>query len=153
MQTLPATLLTTLTLDVAFGAMTPIGKTPTGLRRIAPVTGGAFEGERLNGTVVSGADWVLNRADGVMEVDVRLTLKTHDDVAIYLSYAGRFLASPDAMARFARGAQLDRNEYSLTTAAKFECGDERYAWLNNVIAIGRGEQIKTGVIYRIFDVG
>jgi hypothetical protein len=150
---LPHTHLTTLTLTVAFGAMTAIGKTPAGVRRIAPVTGGTFSGDRLSGSVVSGTDWVVNRPDGVMEVDVRLSLLTHDQVAIYLSYKGRFLTAPDVMARFARGAQLDPSEYSLTTVAKFECGDERYDWLNNVIAIGRGEQTPTGVVYQIFEVG
>ena len=153
MATLKHTLLTTLTLTVGFDAMTTIGKTPAGLRRIAPVTGGAFSGARLNGVVIGGADWVINRPDSVMAVDVRLTLKTHDDVAIYLTYQGRFLATPDVMARFARGARLDPSEYALTVVAKFECGDDRYGWLNNVVAVGTGEQTATGVIYTIFEIG
>ncbi len=57
------------------------------------------------------------------------------------------------MARFGRGAQLDAAEYSLTISAKFECGDARYAWLNNVVAVGVGQQTPTGVIYQIFEIG
>ena len=153
MQTLPSTHLTSLTLTVGFDAMTTIGKTPAGLRRIAPVTGGTFSGARLNGIVLGGDDWVINRPDGAMVVDVRLTLKTGDGVAIYLTYQGRFIAAPEVMARFARGAMLELSEYSLAIRATFECGDDRYAWLNNVIAVGRGEQTATGVIYHIFDIG
>ena len=117
--------LITLTLDVDFAAMQVIGKTPAGHRRIAPVTGGHFAGERLAGTVLPGADWVINRPDGVMVIDVRLTLKTADDALIYLTYQGRFLADPEAMSRFSRGALLEPHEYSLAIVAKFECGDDR----------------------------
>jgi hypothetical protein len=152
MKTLPHTHLMTLTLDVGFSAMTTIGATPAGVRRIAPVAGGVFTGARLGGVVLGGADWVLNRSDGVMLIDVRLTLKTKDDAAIYLAYTGRFLAAPAAMARFGRGAQLEPSEYSLVMNAKFECGDARYAWLNNVMAAGVGRQTATGVVYEIFEI-
>jgi len=144
--------LLTLTLTVAFDKMTTIGKTPAGLRRIAPVTGGTFEGERLRGTVVGGDDWVINRHDGTMVIDVRLTLRTDDGANIYLTYLGRFLAAPDAMARFNRGGLLDPSEYSLAIVAKLECGDERYAWLNDVVAVGTGEQTVAGPIYSLFEI-
>jgi Protein of unknown function (DUF3237) len=146
--------LITLTLTVDFAGMVNIGQTPAGLRRIAPVTGGSFVGERLNGEVLPGGnDWVLNRADGVMVIDVRLTLKTDDNALIYLSYQGRFLAAHDAMERFAKGVPLDPSEYSLAMVARFECGDARYDWLNNVIAVGTGERTATGPIYSIFEIG
>lgn len=153
MTTLRHAPLMTLTLTVAFDKMTSVGKTPAGLRRIAPVTGGTFVGERLRGAVIGGADWVINRPDGVMVIDVRLTLETDDGASIYLTYQGRFLASPDAMARFNRGAVLERSEYSLAVTAKFECGDARYAWLNDTVAVGTGEQTKSGPVYTLFEVG
>ncbi|MBC7768714.1 MAG: DUF3237 domain-containing protein [Phycisphaerales bacterium] len=153
MEQLPHTHLMTLTLDVGSAAMITVGATPAGVRRIAPVTGGAFVGARLNGVVLGGADWVVNRPDGVMAVDVRLTLRTADDAAIYIAYTGRFLAAPDAMERFGRGAQLKSSEYSLAISARFECGDTRYSWLNNVVAVGAGRQTLTGVVYQIFEVG
>jgi hypothetical protein len=144
--------LMTLTLSVDFASMLTIGTTPAGLRRIAPVTGGDFVGDRLNGTVLPGADWVINRPDGVMVIDVRLTLKTDDGALIYLAYQGRFVAEPDAMERFAKGVFLEPHEYSLAMTAKFECGDPRYSWLNNVIAVGTGERTPTGPIYSIFEI-
>lgn len=145
--------LLTLTLTVDFANITSIGATPAGLRRIAPVTGGTFSGERLNGTVLPGADWVINRPDGVMVIDVRVPLKTDDGAMIYLSYQGRFLAQPEKMARFAKGSLLDPSEYSLAISAKFECGHDRYAWLNNIVAVGTGEQTASGPVYSIFEVG
>lgn len=146
--------LITLTLTVDFAGMVSIGQTPAGLRRIAPVTGGTFTGERLNGKVLPGGnDWVVNREDGVMVIDVRLTLKTDDGGLIYLSYQGRLLAGTEAMARFGKGGLLESHEYSLAMVAKFECGDGRYRWLNNVIAVGTGVQTATGPVYSIFEIG
>ena len=153
MTILKHTHLITMSLAVDFAGMIGIGQTPGGLRRIAPVTGGVFSGERLNGVVLRGADWVLNRPDGVMVIDVRLVLKTSDGALIYLTYQGRFLAEPEVMARFAKGALLAPEEYSLAMTAKFECGDKRYAWLNNVIAVGTGEQTLAGPVYSIFEIG
>ncbi|MEH6700873.1 DUF3237 domain-containing protein [Parasphingorhabdus sp.] len=145
--------LITLTLTVDFANMLMIGKTPAGLRRIAPVTSGRFSGERLNGKVLPGADWVINRPDGVMEIDVRLPLQTDDGAMIYLTYQGRFLAEPEVMARFAKGAVLKPEEYSLAVTAKFEAGAEQYLWLNNVVAAGTGEQTADGPIYSFFEIG
>ena len=153
MADLKHTHLLTLTLAVDFTGLKTIGQTPAGLRRIAPVTGGKFSGERLSGTVHGGADWVINRPDGVMVIDVRLTLESDDGALIYLTYQGRLLAEAEAMARFRKGALLAPEEYSLAIVAKFECGAERYAWLNNAIVVGTGEQTASGPIYALFEVG
>ncbi|MEY4952623.1 MAG: hypothetical protein RL299_1047 [Pseudomonadota bacterium] len=145
--------LVTMQLNVDYAGIKSIGQTPAGLRRIAPVTGGSFSGDRLAGTVLGGADWVINRPDGVMVIDVRLTLETNDSVLIYLAYQGRFLAAPEAMSRFAKGALLEPHEYSLAMTAKFECGDERYAWLSNAVVVGTGRQTMAGPVYTLFEVG
>jgi hypothetical protein len=61
-----------------------IGATPRGTRRYYPVIRGSFEGPRLRGEVLpDGGDWLLMRPDGVLEQDVRITLKT-DDGRIHL---------------------------------------------------------------------
>ena len=54
------------------------------------MTGGTFEGEELKGTVLPspGGDWLLLRRDGILQLDVRITLKTADDHLIYMSYRG-----------------------------------------------------------------
>lgn len=154
MTSLVHTHLLTLTLDVDFAGMLNLGPVPAGLRRIAPVPGGRFTGPRLSGSVLpGGADWVINRADGVMLIDVRLTLKTDDGALLYLAYQGRFLAAPEAMARFGKGALLDRQEYSLAVSARLECGDARYTWVNDLIIVGTGEQTRSGPIYDLFAIG
>lgn len=154
MESLPHRLLTTLTLDVDFAGVVPVGNTRAGYRSIAPVTGGSFAGELLSGTVLPGGqDWVVTRADGTLAIDVRLTLRSDDGATIYLTYQGNMLADADALKRFRQGEQLAAGEYRLRAVAKFECGEPRYAWLNDAIAVAIGEQTPTGPIYRIFEVG
>ncbi len=145
--------LITLTLNVDFPNTTVIGETPAGSRRIAPVVGGTFTGERLNGTVNPGADWAIIRPDGALLIDVRLTLETLDNAKIFLQYEGRFIATPDGMAKFSKGFLLDPSDYTLVITAKFECGDERYQWLNNIVAAGTGTQTAAGPVYAIFEIG
>lgn len=157
MESLPHRHLTTLTLDVDFAGVVPIGATPAGRRGIAPVRGGRFAGDRLSGTVAPGHDWFVTRADGALIIDVRLTLTTDDGATLYLAYGGRMTGSvaggSDAMARFRKGEVLEPGDYSLTVIARFECGDDRYSWLNDVVAVGVGDQTSTGPIYRFFEVG
>jgi hypothetical protein len=153
MESLPHRHLTTLTLDVDFAGVVPIGATPAGHRGIAPVIGGRFEGERLRGTALPGHDWFVTRADGALVIDVRLTLNTDDGATLYLSYQGRMIANAATMARFRKGEQLAPGDYDLTITAKFECGDPRYAWLNDAVVVGVGEHSPGGPIYTLFEVG
>ena len=145
--------LTTLDLIVDYRGMVEIGTTVGGRRRIAPVTGGTFDGERLRGRVEGGADWVINRPDGVMVLDVRLHLTTHDGAAILLFYTGSFVAAPDAMAAFGKGERLAFEQYRLRTVPRFETGNARYAWLNDLPCAGVGRQQATGPRYTLWELG
>ena len=76
-----------------------IGTTPRGTRRFYPAIGGSFEGPRLRGEVLpDGGDWLLMRPDGVLEQDVRITLKTDNGASIYVRYAGVRHGPPEVMA-------------------------------------------------------
>ena len=77
--TLRSNHLFTMSLTVD-STMTDIGETPYGRRRIATVTGGSFTGEEIKGTVLPapGGDWLLLRRDGILMLNVRLTLETDD---------------------------------------------------------------------------
>src|SRR2546425_11879367 len=73
-----------------------LGVTPVGRRRIVSVKGGTFEGPRLRGTVLpGGVDWLVERADGVRTLDVRITLRTEDGHLVYAHYPGLFHSPPD----------------------------------------------------------
>ena len=131
-----------------------LGATPLGKRRIVPVAGGTFKGDRLSGIVLpdAAADWILVRHDGSMQLDVRLTLKTDDDALISMQYRGVRQSSPAVAARMARGEKVDPAEYYFRTAPFFETGNDKYAWINNIICVAVGERLPSNVLYTVFEI-
>ena len=117
-----------------------IGSTPAGERRVIPVAGGRFNGERINGVVLphAGSDLLLMRADGSFQQDVRLVLPIrrrrpdpHD--------LSRSAAQPTGgRRRLARGEAVPRTDYYLRIAPFFETAASGYEWLNRIVAIGVG---------------
>ena len=144
--------LFTLKLDVAT-PLTLVGDTPNGNRRIARINGGEFTGENLQGTVHSGGgDWLLMRPDGVLTLDVRVTLETSDGALIFMTYRG-LRHGPDAvMERLNSGQEVDPSEYYFRITPSFETADDRYAWLNQLVAVGTGHRLPEGPVYDIYKV-
>jgi hypothetical protein len=131
-----------------------LGDTPAGRRRVFPISGGEFSGERLRGIVlpVVGSDLLLNRPDGSSQQDVRLLLKTDDEALILMTYRGVRHASADVNARLARGEAVAASEYYFRTAPFFETSSEKYSWLNRIITVGVGDRKPVSVIYEVFEI-
>jgi hypothetical protein len=129
-----------------------LGQGPLGARQIYDVTGGTFEGPRLRGKILpSGADWLLAGPDGIGRLDVRATFETDDGALIYLQYFGVLDFGPVAD-KLASGGDIDYGETYFMTAPRFETGDERYAWLNRIVAVGEGRGGAGSVEYRVYQV-
>lgn len=122
-------------------------------RRVGVVPGGRFSGDRLAGEVLdSGVDWQAITTEGITGLDVRLVLKTDDGALIAMAYQGRRHGPPEVMARLARGEAVDPADYYFRIHGGFETGDERYAWLNGVVAVGTGHRPPEGPVYSLFEV-
>src|SRR5881409_436164 len=101
-----------MTLQVVVEHPQKIGAVPLGTRATVPIAGGRFEGPRLRGRVLpGGGDWTLLRADGVLELDLRLTLETDDGALIDMRSFGLRHAPPEVMAALARGERVDPSTY------------------------------------------
>ena len=100
-------------MHVKVGAPADIGAVPHGTRRTAPLSGGTFEGPRLRGIIMSGssADWQLLRSDGVLETDLRFTLRTDDGALISMSSFGLRHGPPEVIAALGRGETVDPSTY------------------------------------------
>lgn len=128
-----------------------VGRGPLGARSIHYISGGTFEGEKIAGAVLpGGGDWLLVRPDGFGEVDVRLTLRTGDDALVYMSYPGLLSNVAEITASLAAGKRVEPGSFYFYTTPRFETGSERYSWLNELVAIGRGQPTATGVEYDVF---
>jgi len=135
-------------------AIQDLGDTPVGNRRVVPVSGGEFQGERVRGEISphAGSDLLLGRADDSFQQDVRMVLQTDDGALILMTYRGVRHASPDVNARMARGEPVAASAYYLRTAPFFETSSPRYAWLNKIVSAGIGERRPEGVTYEIFEI-
>lgn len=131
-----------------------LGPTPYGTRKIAAVAGGSFVGDRLRGTVraAPGGDWLLLRSDGVLCLDVRLTLQTDDGALIYMTYKGLRHGPKDVMDRLNKGELVDPGQYYFRTAPVFETSSDQYAWLNRALFVATGRRESSGPIYQVFEV-
>jgi len=124
-------------LRLATGPTEDVGETPYGTVSIFPVTGGSFEGDRLRGKVVAGGgDWVTVRADGTLELDLRVTLETDDGALIYMTFTG---------------VRDDPSHY-FRTLPRFETAASQYAFLNRLLAVGVGEVFPDGPVHVIEEI-
>ena len=140
-------------IQAELGEFQEVGATPRGSRLIASVAGGMFSGPKLRGEVLTGGgDWLLIRADGIRELDVRITLRTDDGHLIYMSYRGMNSITPDIVQRLMDGETVDPSEYYFRITPVFETGAEQYGWLNSIVAVGVGERLPTAVRYVVYQI-
>jgi len=142
-----------MTLQVVLGGAQKIGAVPHGTRVIVPIASGQFEGPRLRGKVLpGGGDWTLLRVDGVLELDLRVTLETDDGALIHMSSFGLRHGPPEVIAALGRGERVDPSAYYFRTAVRFETGHPKYAFLDRLLAVSTGDRRAEGPIYTIDEI-
>jgi hypothetical protein len=130
-----------------------IGAGPQGTRNIYDVTGGEFEGPRLRGRILpSGGDWILVDSEGVGRLDVRATFETEDGARIYVQYYGVVEINEKVAAALERGEETQYGDAYFMTQPRFETGDEKFSWLNRVMAVAEGRVLPSAVEYRVFEL-
>lgn len=146
-------LLPLLRAEITLAPPQELGDSPLGRRRIIPITGGSFRGEKLAGRVLpGGADWQVIRSDGVAELDARYTLETEDQALIYVRNFGYRHGPPEVIRRLAAGEPVDPSLYYMRTTPRFETGAGRYRWLNGVICVATGARRAAAVELEVYEV-
>ena len=126
-----------MTLRLTTASTQDIGAQPRGTRATFPITGGAFEGDRLRGKVLPGGDdWTIKRSGGVVELDLRVTLETEDGALIYMTFEG------------IRDDGAPGRPY-FRTVPRFETAEPKYSFLNRLLAVGTGEIRADGPVHTI----
>jgi hypothetical protein len=142
-----------MTVRIAAAPPQRLGTVPHGTRIIVPVTGGNFDGPLLRGRILpGGGDWLLLRSDGVLELDLRITLETDDHALIYMTFQGLRHGPPDVIAALGRGEAVDPANYYFRTLPRFETSTEKYAFLNRILAVGVGETLPDGAVHKIDEI-
>ena len=141
-----------MTLTVVTAPPLRLGAGPHGTRTTVQVTGGAFEGPRLRGRLVGGADWLITRSDGVTELDLRLTLETDDGALINMQSFGLRQGPAAVLEAIARGETVDPASYYFRTQVRFDTAAAQYAFLNKLLAVATGDRKPTGPVYSIYEL-
>jgi Protein of unknown function (DUF3237) len=121
------------------GAASNVG--PPGATRVAvAIAGGTFQGPKLRGTIVGpSGDWIVGRPDGSNVLDIRAVLQTDDEQKVSMTCRGIAYPTP--------GGPLHARILPL-----FETGSARYAWLNNVVAVGVLRPVPGKISYRVYEI-
>jgi hypothetical protein len=115
-----------------------LGGVPSGTFVVAELESVRFEGEKLkaSGKGNANADWVTILPDGTAEIDVKILLESDDGALIFVSYTGR----------------LDLATQTAYAAPVFQTGDERYTWLNGLVAVGKGKTDQKTLTYELHEM-
>ena len=139
--------------EITLAPAQELGDGPQGRRRIIPITGGRFSGERLSGRILpGGADWQVIRADRVADLDARYTLETADGALIYVRNRGYRRGPKEVLEQLAAGKDVDPALYYMRTTPWFETGDPRYAWINGIVCVATGARKAAAVELEVFEV-
>jgi Protein of unknown function (DUF3237) len=130
-----------------------LGQTPRGERRIINILGGRVDGAKLNGQILAGgADWQIIRDDGVTELEARYTIETVGGARILVVSEGLRHGPAEVMAQLARGEPVDPGLYYFRTSMRFETAAPAVAWLNRILALGRGIREVRAVHIDVYEV-
>jgi hypothetical protein len=128
------------------------GQTPYGERRVVDILGGRVEGPRLQGRILSGADWQIVRSDGVTDLKARYGIETDDGGRILVRSDGLRHGPPEVIAALARGEPVDPARYYFRTVMRFETAAPKLVWLNRILALGRGARERRAVRIEVYEV-
>lgn len=127
------------TLRVELSTPLELGQGRAGQRRIIPIVGGAALGPDIIGKVLNlGADWQTIHTDGAAHLDTRYVVQTDDGAMIEIVNIGTRHGPPEVIGRLAAGEDVDPSSYYMRTSARLETGDDRYAWVNNLLFVCAG---------------
>ncbi|ULT58678.1 DUF3237 domain-containing protein [Neobacillus drentensis] len=127
-----------------------IGETPIGTQYMIPIIGGTFEGPDLKGTVLPiGADFLLDRRDGVSEVKATYTIETDDGHKIYVDNRGYYFAPKEVLDLLDRGEKVDPSLIYFRTTPIFRASAGKYSWLNRTIMVCAGEELRASSTIRL----
>ncbi len=149
------------TLEYAFSVSITLGPVywvkPTALgasRAGVYLKDGLVFGPKLKGRVIegSGADWPLQRPNGVIDFDARYMFELDDGAIVYVQNRGYRWGTQESMAAMARREAVDPSSYYFRVSPKFDAPEGPHEWLTRHVFVGSAEKTPAGNVIHYFQV-
>ena len=136
-------------LSVQVGAPIEVGRTPRGLRRMIPITGGQARGEGWTARVLpGGADYQVVVSDTLAELEAHYVLETDAGDRIYVHNHAIRQAPAEITARLVRGETVDPAQVYFRCWPALETSSGALGWINERLFVGSGvrrpQQVEMG---------
>jgi hypothetical protein len=152
--TSPPPLTHVLHLEVEVGAPVEVGRTPAGLRRVVPITGGTVSGPLMTGRVrPGGADFQLIRTDTETVADARYVLESDRGEVVFVENLALRTGSAEDIARLRQDLPVDPARIYFRSTPRFETEAPRLAALTSHVFVGSGVRHPRAVVFDFFQVG
>ena len=150
----PPTLEHLCDLAVTIAAPVEVGQTPSGLRRMSPITGGTVTGPQVNGKVLAGgADFQLILGGGTQaHLDARYVIELDDGTRVFVQNTALRVASVENSQRIMSGQPVNPGEVYFRCQPKLEATAAQWAWLSESQFIGTGRRAPDGVFLSFYRV-
>ena len=77
---------------------------------------------------------------------------TDDGANIYMQYNGKVELTEAAANAIAGDGETDYGDHYFFTTPRFQTGDERYKWLNNIVCVSEGRLRPGRVEYNVYQM-
>jgi hypothetical protein len=150
----PPPLTHVLHLEVEVGAPVEVGRTPAGLRRVVPITGGTVSGPLMTGRVLpGGADFQLIRTDTETVADARYVLESDRGEVVFVENLALRTGSAEDIARLRADLPVDPARIYFRSTPRSETEAPRLAALTTAVFVGSGVRHPRAVVFDFFQVG
>jgi hypothetical protein len=119
---------------------------------MVPILNGRFEGELEGVILAGGADWQVASEEGITWLEARYSIETLDGALILVHNRGIRHGSPEILEQLFKGDVVNPTKYYFRSSPSFETSDERYAWLNRIVAVCSGARTADSVILDFYEV-
>lgn len=152
-MTAPPPLIHALHLEVEVGEPVEIGRTPAGLRRVIPITGGTVSGLFDGRVLPGGADFQLLRTGTETVADAKYVLESDRGELVYVQNLALRTGSAEDIERLRRDLPVDPARIYFRSTPTFETAAPRLAQLTSSVFVGSGVRHPRAVVFDFYRVG
>ena len=129
-----------------------IGPGPRGVRNVFALKAGKVWGPKVTGKVLPvGGEFQLTDPGGNYHIDVRMVIETDDEASIFMHYTGVSAMDNNASAILQERGFTEFGDHYFVTQPRFECGHEKYKWLNTMVCVAEGRVSEPWTVeYRVY---